>query len=222
MTTNLFQTLMKRRRFLQGSAAAGAAGATLGGLGTLGGLSPVEEARAQPPRGETTITKNVCAQCPARCGIDVYTTDGQVHAIYGDTGNPIANGKLCPKGHLGSYFLYDPDRFKGPMKRTNPAKGRDEDPEFVPISWDEALDMVAERLNNLRDQGESHRFAMFYGRGWGPLTRACRAHSVSCMARPMRLSGIPRCALTARRKPSRRLMVIIPTVPTITAIPTIC
>jgi len=167
MTTNLFQTLMKRRRFLQGSAAAGAAGATLGGLGTLGGLSPVEEARAQPPRGETTITKNVCAQCPARCGIDVYTTDGQVHAIYGDTGNPIANGKLCPKGHLGSYFLYDPDRFKGPMKRTNPAKGRDEDPEFVPISWDEALDMVAERLNNLRDQGESHRFAMFYGRGWG-------------------------------------------------------
>ncbi len=163
---NLFQTLLDRRRFLQSSAAVGATAGAIGITG-LPGLAPAPEARAQTRRGETVITKSICAQCPARCGIDVYTTDGRVHAIYGDSGNPIANGKLCPKGHLGSYFLYDPDRFKGPMKRTNPNKGRDEDPGFVPISWDEALDMVAERLNDLRAKGESHRFAHFYGRGWG-------------------------------------------------------
>jgi thiosulfate reductase / polysulfide reductase chain A len=164
---NVFQTLINRRRFLKTSAAAGATGAAVTGLGTLPGLTPVKEARAQGGRPQTTITKNICAQCPARCGIDVYTTNGRVHAIYGDTGNPIANGKLCPKGHLGTYFLYDPDRFKGPMKRTNPRKGRNEDPGFVPISWDEALGTVAERLQGLRDKGESHRFALFYGRGWG-------------------------------------------------------
>ncbi|MBM3555814.1 MAG: molybdopterin oxidoreductase, partial [Alphaproteobacteria bacterium] len=79
----------------------------------------------------------------------------------------ISNGKLCPKGHLGAYILYDPDRFKGPMKRTNPKKGRDQDPKFVPISWDEALDIAAGRLNALRDKGEQHRFAMIHGRGWG-------------------------------------------------------
>jgi thiosulfate reductase / polysulfide reductase chain A len=164
----LFQTLINRRRFLQSSAAVGAtAGAVGAGITGLTGLAPAPEARAQSRRGETVVTKSICAQCPARCGIDVYTTDGRVHAIYGDSGNPIANGKLCPKGHLGSYFLYDPDRFKGPMKRTNPDKGRDEDPGFVPISWDEALDMVAERLNDLRAKEESHRFAHFYGRGWG-------------------------------------------------------
>lgn len=164
----LFQTLINRRRFLQSSAAVGAsAGAVSAGFIGLPGLMQAREAHAQPSRGETTITKNVCAQCPARCGIDVYTTDGRVHAIYGTSDNPISNGKLCPKGHLGSYFLYDPDRFKGPMKRTNPNKGRDEDPGFVPISWEEALDTVAERLNGLRRRKESHRFAMFYGRGWG-------------------------------------------------------
>ncbi|RDB43736.1 molybdopterin oxidoreductase [Halomonas sp. DQ26W] len=162
----LFQTLLDRRRFLQSSAVVGATAGAAGVTG-LTGLAQAPQARAQTPRGETVVTKSICAQCPARCGIDVYTTDGRVHAIYGDTGNPIANGKLCPKGHLGSYFLYDPDRFKGPMRRTNPNKGRDEDPGFVPISWDEALDMVAERLNGLRDRGESHRFAHFYGRGWG-------------------------------------------------------
>jgi anaerobic selenocysteine-containing dehydrogenase len=53
------------------------------------------------------------------------------------------------------------------MKRTNPNKGRDQDPAFVPISWDEALNTVADRLNALRDRGESHRFALLFGRGWG-------------------------------------------------------
>ena len=39
------------------------------------------------------------------------------------------------------------------MKRTNPKKGRDHDPRFVPISWDEALDIVAAKLNEIRAKG---------------------------------------------------------------------
>jgi anaerobic selenocysteine-containing dehydrogenase len=159
---SIFKTPVSRRRFLQATAAAGAAGAAAGGVSTL------REVQAQAkPAGTTTITKSICHQCPARCGIDVYTTDGRVHAIYGSSDHPISNGKLCPKGPLGAYILYDPDRFKGPMKRTNPKKGRNEDPKFVPISWDEALKAVADRLNGLREKGESHRFSLCFGRGWG-------------------------------------------------------
>lgn len=161
---------LNRRRFLQVSGATG----VLAGSGlTLTSLKPREaQARQNPdarPWGskDTKITKNICHQCPARCGIDVYTTNGRVHGIYGTIDHPISNGRLCPKGHLGTYLLYDPDRFKGPMRRTNPEKGRDVDPGFVPISWDEALALVAERLNNLRQRNESHRFALLYGRGWG-------------------------------------------------------
>ncbi|MGY6704808.1 molybdopterin-dependent oxidoreductase [Roseinatronobacter sp.] len=160
-------TGISRRRFLA-TTGTGALTVSAVAVGMPGTGVENTAAQAQAAMPNTKITKNICAQCPARCGIDVYTTDGRVHAIYGDTGNPIANGKLCPKGHLGTYFLYDPDRFKGPMRRTNPNKGRNEDPGFVPISWDEALDIVADRLNDLRDRGESHRFAHFYGRGWGP------------------------------------------------------
>jgi anaerobic selenocysteine-containing dehydrogenase len=163
---DILNTGLSRRRFLQASGTASALGAV--GLGG-GALTTLREAEAQAATApaETKITKNICHQCPARCGIDVYTTNGRVHAIYGTADHPISNGKLCPKGPLGTYILYDPDRFKGPMKRTNPNKGRDEDPGFVPISWEEALDTVAERLNRLRDKGESHRFALCYGRGWG-------------------------------------------------------
>lgn len=159
-----------RRRFLQATGIAGAAGAVGLSLEQAGALNTISKVHAQPAPekgGETIINKNFCHQCPARCGIDVYTTNGRVHAIYGTLDNPLSNGKLCPKGHLGTYLLYDPDRFKGPMKRTNPKKGRNEDPKFVPISWDEALQTVANRLNTLRDKGESHRFALLFGRGWG-------------------------------------------------------
>jgi anaerobic selenocysteine-containing dehydrogenase len=166
MDMEILKTLISRRRFLQASGAAGAAGAAGFGLKTLAPVT-VSEAQAQQAAGATTITKNNCGQCPGRCGIDVYTTNGRVHAIYGTVDHPISNGKLCPKGHLGTYILYDPDRFKGPMKRTNPKKGRNEDPKFVPISWDEAFNTIAARLQALRDKGESHRFAFLFGRGWG-------------------------------------------------------
>ncbi|HYH17127.1 MAG TPA: molybdopterin-dependent oxidoreductase [Azospirillum sp.] len=164
---SIVDTSTSRRRFLQASSATGAIAAS-GALGTVGNLlTPADPAQAAPIESGTVVTKSICHQCPARCGIDVYTTNGRVHAIYGNTDHPIANGKLCPKGPLGSYILYDPDRFTGPMKRTNPKKGRNEDPKFVPISWDEALDTVAGRLNTLREKGESHRFSLLFGRGWG-------------------------------------------------------
>lgn len=157
-----------RRTLLKATTAAGMVGATGLGVGIVGDLATSEsEAAPAAAAPETKIVKNTCHQCPARCGIDVYVTDGRVHAIYGTPDHPISNGKLCPKGHLGAYILYDPDRHTGPMKRTNPKKGRNEDPGFVRISWDEALQIVADRLNALREKGEAHRFALVAGRGWG-------------------------------------------------------
>ncbi|WP_421620762.1 molybdopterin-dependent oxidoreductase [Alkalilimnicola ehrlichii] len=165
---NVLQNKLNRRRFLQASGAAGAAG--VAGLNAIPGISTLEASPGTRARAtsDTVVTKSVCQQCSTRCGLDVYTTNGRVHAIYGNPDAPLSNGKLCPKGHLGPYILYDADRFKGPMKRTNPKKGRNEDPGFVPISWDEALDTVAARLTALRERNESHRFVVAYGRGWGP------------------------------------------------------
>ncbi|HBO84170.1 MAG TPA: molybdopterin oxidoreductase [Deltaproteobacteria bacterium] len=162
---------VSRRRFLQVSGGVAAAG-LLGAAAKKGIAStpPASEKKLLPvnlPIPETIIKKSVCHQCPGRCGIDVYVTDGKVHRIFGNPDHPIANGKLCPKGYFGAQILYDPDRFKSPMKRTNPKKGRNEDPKFVPITWDEALDTIAKRLKGLRGKGESHRFALCFGRGWG-------------------------------------------------------
>jgi anaerobic selenocysteine-containing dehydrogenase len=66
--------------------------------------------------------------------------------------------------HLAIQQAYDPDRLKTPMKRTNPKKGRNEDPRFVPISWDEALGTIADKIKELRDNDETHKYLLMRGR----------------------------------------------------------
>ena len=62
-------------------------------------------------------------------------------------------GKVCVKAFGLVQKTYNPNRVLTPMKRTNPRKGRDEDPGFAPISWDEAFELIAARLNKVRGQG---------------------------------------------------------------------
>jgi len=61
-------------------------------------------------------------------------------------------GGICPRPYSYIEKLYSPNRIKSPLKRTNPEKGRDVDPKWVPISWDEALDTVAKKLKAVRDK----------------------------------------------------------------------
>ncbi len=68
-------------------------------------------------------------------------------------GTHPADGKVCVKPYGLVQKLYNPNRLLKPMKRTNPRKGRDEDPGWQEISWDEALDTVAGRLKAIRDTG---------------------------------------------------------------------
>ncbi|MFP6682074.1 MAG: molybdopterin-dependent oxidoreductase, partial [Gammaproteobacteria bacterium] len=64
-----------------------------------------------------------------------------------------AEGKVCVKPYGLVQKLYNPHRILNPKKRTNPKKGRNEDPQWVDISWDEALDMIAERMKAIRAKG---------------------------------------------------------------------
>ncbi len=62
-------------------------------------------------------------------------------------------GKVCVKAFGLVQKTYNPNRVLTPMKRSNPRKGRDEDPGFVPVTWDEAFALVANRLNEVRAEG---------------------------------------------------------------------
>ena len=74
-------------------------------------------------------------------------------------------GKVCVKAYGLVQKTYNPHRILTPMKRTNPKKGRDEDPGFVPISWDEAFDLVAAKLNEIRAGKPDRRVGLSAARG---------------------------------------------------------
>ncbi len=103
--------------------------------------------RPAAARGATMQTMTTaCGICSPACGMTVTLQDGVVRFVEGLPGDFSGKGKLCGKGASAAGFLYDPDRLKYPMKRTNPVKGFDQDPGWVRISWTEALDTIAEKM----------------------------------------------------------------------------
>ncbi len=92
----------------------------------------------------------MCYQCKAECAIIARVEDGRLKEI---RGNPNAHGKACVKGMSGVSMEYSPDRLHYPLKRT----GERGEGKFERISWDEALNMMAEKLQALKDRGEAHK-----------------------------------------------------------------
>lgn len=96
--------------------------------------------------------RTACIICLNRCGILAHVaSDGAVDKILGDPDNPHNHGKTCAKGDSGMEGLRDPRRISKPLRRTNPKKGIGVDPGWKEISWDEALDEIAARLREIRE-----------------------------------------------------------------------
>ena len=89
-----------------------------------------------------------CPMCVAQCGVVAVVEDGRFTRVRPDSDHP--NGGICIKGYAAPEIVYSPDRLLHPMKRTRP-KG-DPDPGWVEISWQEALDTVAIRLSQIKEE----------------------------------------------------------------------
>src|SRR3972149_6806817 len=105
----------------------------------------------EPKKQENWVT-TVCYMCYGCCGEKVQLKDGQVVHIVGDPDNPHNLGRLCAKGKAGVMSLYDPHRVKAPLIRTNPDKGIGVDPKWKQISWEEALNIVTEKLKRIQKE----------------------------------------------------------------------
>ena len=109
----------------------------------------------------TEIKKTTCYMCACRCGIRVHLRDGEVRYIDGNPDHPLNHGVICAKGSSGIMKQYSPARLTRPLKRkAGSARG---DGQYEPISWDEALGLLEERLRSIRNT-DPKRFALFTGR----------------------------------------------------------
>jgi anaerobic selenocysteine-containing dehydrogenase len=111
--------------------------------------------------GFDEVIKSHCRMCHGGCGVLVYTKNGKVAKIAGDPDCPINHGTLCSKGLASAQLVYHPDRLSYPVRRIGP-KGSGK---WERISWDAALDHIAERILDYKAEFGAESIVMGYGTG---------------------------------------------------------
>jgi len=147
-------------------------------------LTPPHDSKISPPiRGKVPgdasgieIKPTICSICnvTTHCGIDAYVKEGVVIKVEGTAANPSSRGALCPKGAASRQYIYSKDRLRTPLIR----QGERGSSDFKPISWEEALQRIAERLLKIREESgpESVVFGVGYTKWMRPFLKRL-AHS---------------------------------------------
>jgi anaerobic selenocysteine-containing dehydrogenase len=102
-----------------------------------------------------TLHHRACNLCEAICGLEIAVEGGRVTGIRGDAADPFSKGHVCPKAVALMDIQEDPDRLRGPVRRV----GGD----WVPLGWDEAIDLVATRLADLHQEHGADAIATYQG-----------------------------------------------------------
>jgi nitrate reductase NapA len=128
-----------RRTFVKASAMAAATAAAAAHARSSPLSLPVLAEQASPPGSPLRWEKAPCRFCGTGCHVMVGTENGRVVAIQGDQKAAVNKGLLCVKGYHVGLALYGKDRLTTPMLR--------KDGVLVPITWDEAIEVVSQRIH---------------------------------------------------------------------------
>lgn len=118
-------------------------------------LTMPDDPSADPSASRRSIP-GFCGLCKSRCGSRMVVEGGRLVAQLPDPAHPTGRAQ-CVKGRAAPELVYDPQRVLRPLLRTRP-KG-DSDPGWREISWDEALDRVAQALARVRDESGAEAVA---------------------------------------------------------------
>ena len=122
-----------------------------------------EKIRAKIPGPDTgiEIRHSLCAICSpgVHCGVDCYVKDGKIIRVEGTPEHPLNHGHLCTKGSALRNAVYREDRIKTPLRRV----GERGEGKFEPISWDEAYQTIAQKLNEVKERYGPNSVAFLSG-----------------------------------------------------------
>ncbi|WP_374438154.1 molybdopterin oxidoreductase family protein [Pseudomonas panipatensis] len=102
-----------------------------------------------------TLHHRACHLCEAICGLTIETEEQRILSIKGDAQDSFSRGHICPKAVALQDIQHDPDRLRQPMRRVGS--------EWQPIGWDEAFELVAARLADIRERHGSDAVAVYQG-----------------------------------------------------------
>ena len=118
--------------------------------------------------GHSTVRTACPLDCPDSCTIDVTVENGRILEIDGGDENPVTRNYICAKVRRFASRVYGDDRLLYPAVRQG-ARGNGV---FTRVTWDEALDQIAERMQSIRDRWGAEAILPFcYGGSNGLLTQ---------------------------------------------------
>jgi predicted molibdopterin-dependent oxidoreductase YjgC len=98
------------------------------------------------------VTRTTCPYCGVGCQLDLHMQDGMIFRAAAPFDAAPNYGKLCVKGRFGHDYLWHPDRLTTPLIRRDGA--------LEPASWDEALDLIAEKLAAIKAESGPDAIAL--------------------------------------------------------------
>mgnify|MGYP006140567785 CR=1 FL=1 len=107
---------------------------------------------------------NICFNC---CPVNYHLKNDKLVRVTGNEDDPQWRGKICPKSQFMLQLHNSPERLTTPLKRV----GERGEGKFKAISWTQALDEIADKLKDMRDQYGPEALAIFAGTRTGTLTR---------------------------------------------------
>ena len=135
----------------------------------------------------TKLVPGMCQLCSTVCGIMGHVKDGRLIKIEGNHNDPNSRGHLCARGHAGLNHQYHPERLLYPLKRV----GERGEGKWKRISWNEALDEIAEKLKKIREENKHEEFAFHQGR---QRSKDCIGRFVKAYGTPTQLSHRSLCS----------------------------
>ncbi|HEY0993388.1 MAG TPA: molybdopterin oxidoreductase family protein [Kofleriaceae bacterium] len=102
-----------------------------------------------------TTVYRACPLCEATCGIAITIDGDRVVSVRGDDADPFSRGYVCPKAAALADLHHDPDRLQRPVVRDGSA--------WRTVEWDEAFDLVARRLREIRAAHGNDAIAVYQG-----------------------------------------------------------
>src|SRR6476660_1508567 len=110
------------------------------------------------PMGSTVVRGACPHDCPDTCAMLVTVEDGRAIRVAGDPAHPFTRGFLCAKVNRYIERTYHHDRLRTPLRRSGPkGSGR-----FVPISWNDALGEIADRLHTIAESSDGPQAILPY------------------------------------------------------------
>lgn len=107
------------------------------------------------------VIRTCCQSSHCECGVLVYVENGKVSKIEGDPDHPVTRGFVCVKAQAQLQLIDHPDRLKFPLRRA----GERGSGKWERISWHEALDGIAARLTEVKDEYAPESIAGIHGTG---------------------------------------------------------